>query len=233
MRPPIELGNRRTSVQSIFEFLRDEIVNLRLLPGTKISEAEVARQFGVSRQPVRDAFTRLENIDLLLIRPQKATEVRLFSTEDITRARFIRSALEVEVLRRAAKMWDEKDKARLDAIIKQQEAAIEAKNSRKFNKLDHEFHETLCRVGRAEFVISAIEENKSKVARLCRLSLATDDESQELQRLRDVLRDHKEILERLYARDPEGAAAVGKRHLSRLDDTIKALRESHSHFFED
>ncbi|NNE48440.1 MAG: GntR family transcriptional regulator, partial [Rhodothermales bacterium] len=42
---------------------------------------EVARCFGVSRQPVRNAFTKLGSEDLLLIRPQKATEVRGFSME--------------------------------------------------------------------------------------------------------------------------------------------------------
>ena len=62
--------DRRTSVDVVFEHLHDAIATLELLPGDKISEAEIAAQFGVSRQPVRDAFSRLENLDLLLIRPQ-------------------------------------------------------------------------------------------------------------------------------------------------------------------
>ena len=69
-----EIRDRRTSVEVIFEHLYDEISNLLLLPGDKISEADVAARFGVSRQPVRDAFSRLENMDLLLIRPHGAAQ---------------------------------------------------------------------------------------------------------------------------------------------------------------
>ena len=51
-------------------------------PGAKLSEVEVARRIGVSRQPVREAFNRLATMDLLLIRPQKSTRVRGFSMDD-------------------------------------------------------------------------------------------------------------------------------------------------------
>ena len=73
------VGERRTSVDDIFDYLYDEISGLRLRPGDRISEADIAARFGVSRQPVRDAFNRLANLDLLLIRPQRATEVKRFS----------------------------------------------------------------------------------------------------------------------------------------------------------
>ena len=56
-------SDRRTAVDEIFDHLRAEIDALRLRPGDRISEAEIAARFGVSRQPVRDAFTRLANLD--------------------------------------------------------------------------------------------------------------------------------------------------------------------------
>ena len=95
-------SDRRTAVDEIFDHLRAEIDALRLRPGDRISEAEIAARFGVSRQPVRDAFTRLANLDLLLIRPQRATEVKRFSAREIEKSRFVRAAVEAEVLRRAA-----------------------------------------------------------------------------------------------------------------------------------
>ena len=48
-------SDRRTAVDEIFDHLRAEIDALRLRPGDRISEAEIAARFGVSRQPVRDA----------------------------------------------------------------------------------------------------------------------------------------------------------------------------------
>ena len=79
MAKSIRLTERRTSVDEVFDYLHDQIAALDLLPGDKISEADMAARFGISRQPVRDAFSRLANLDLLLIRPQRATEVKRFS----------------------------------------------------------------------------------------------------------------------------------------------------------
>jgi len=78
---------RRTSVDEVFDHLRDQILSLELKPGDLISEAEIAARFGLSRQPVRDAFSRLANLDMLLIRPQRATEVRRFSMRQIEKTR--------------------------------------------------------------------------------------------------------------------------------------------------
>ena len=97
MSETVELMERRTTTDVVFDALHEEIVSLKLLPGSKLSEAEVSKRFGVSRQPVRDAFNRLANLDLMLIRPQKASEVRGFSMERIAHARFVRLAIELEV----------------------------------------------------------------------------------------------------------------------------------------
>lgn len=55
--------NARMSVSDVvFEHLRQQVLGLSLPPGTKLSEVEVAKQMGVSRQPVRDAFYRLSKL---------------------------------------------------------------------------------------------------------------------------------------------------------------------------
>ena len=59
----------------IFETLYRQVVTVELAPGSRLSEAGVARAMGVSRQPVRDAFWRLSKLGLLRIRPQRATTV--------------------------------------------------------------------------------------------------------------------------------------------------------------
>lgn len=60
----------RSSVEKIVDFLYAEITSMRMLPGTRISETDIARKFGVSRQPVREAFTHLARMDLILVRPR-------------------------------------------------------------------------------------------------------------------------------------------------------------------
>jgi DNA-binding GntR family transcriptional regulator len=220
------LGTRRTSVDDIFDYLHDEILSLRLRPGDKISEADIAAQFGVSRQPVRDAFSRLATLDLLLIRPQRATEVRRFSKLGIVKSRFVRAAVESEVLRRAAMHCDARGAAELDLALAAQEQTMRDNDVDGFGALDYDFHRTLCQIAQTEFVFDVIMTEKSKVDRLCILSLSKGD------RIPELVNDHRDIAEAVKAHDADKAVEVGRRHLSRLDDTIEQISISNAGYFE-
>lgn len=221
-----QIRGRRTTVDVIYEHLYAEIAALRLRPGDKISEAEIAAKFYVSRQPVRDAFSRLENLDLLLIRPQRATEVKRFSRREITKSRFVRASVEAEVLRRAAKECDGIGAARLDACLMQQEAIVDAGDYEKFGELDYEFHQTLCEIAKVDFAFEVIKQEKANVDRLCMLSLAKEN------RMTLLLDDHKSIAGHLKKHDQEGAVEAGMLHLSRLDATIEAISSAHEDYFD-
>ena len=221
-----QLGERRTSVDDIFDHLHQEILSLRLRPGDKISEADIAAQFGVSRQPVRDAFSRLATLDLLLIRPQRATEVKRFSSREIAKSRFVRAAIERDVLRRAAAECDAVGAAELDAELAAQDRAIRGSDVDTFGALDYAFHKTLCKIAKVDFAFDVIMVEKSKVDRLCILSLSKGD------RMPELVADHREIAEAVKNHDAERAIACGMRHLSRLDDTIKQISITNANYFE-
>ena len=220
-----QLGARRTTVDEIFDHLHDEILSLRLRPGDKISEADIATQFGVSRQPVRDAFSRLASLDLLLIRPQRATEVKRFSMREIVKSRFVRAAVEKEVLRRAAELCDADGAARLNAAIALQDQMIEHGTVELFGKLDYQFHETLCDIAQADFAFDVIMTEKSKVDRLCVLSLFKVD------RIPELVEDHRTIADAVKRGDDAAAIAAGTHHLSRLDKTIEHISATNANYF--
>ena len=221
-----ELLERRTTTDVVFDTLHENIVSLKLLPGTKLSEAEVARSFGVSRQPVRDAFNRLANLDLLVIRPQKATEVRGFSMERIAHARFVRLAVELEVVRRACALWDDRRAAILEHNLDQQQQAIDTGQPGTFHTLDQEFHKLICELGGCPMTIRTIEECKQKVDRLCVLGLEKEREAATL------LEDHRILARALKSGSAEEATSIVRHHLSRLDDIISEIQRTHSEYFE-
>lgn len=223
----IKTTERRTGVDSVFDYLYGEIVSMRLLPGAKISEAEIAKLFDISRQPVRDAFSRLENLDLLLIRPQKATEVKRFSSTAITTARFVRAAVETEVLRRAARICKQDGKELLDEQIAEQQLAVDENNGDQFRSLDYAFHAALCTVAQTDFAIDVIAQNKAKVDRLCVLGLSRNDKIDQL------FDDHQQIATAVTGNNEEGAVKAGMLHLSRLDGTINAIRDENADYFYD
>ena len=228
MAQSLKAVERRTAVDSVFDHLYAEIVSMQLLPGTKISEAEIASKFDVSRQPVRDAFSRLENLDLLLIRPQKATEVKRFSYTAITRSRFVRASVEAEVLRRAARECDKDGADILEARLQEQETSVKENDYDRFRSLDYAFHESICSVGKVDFAFDVITQEKAKVDRLCVLGLAARDE-----RLDQLLDDHIAIAASISRNDEEGAVKAGMLHLSRLDTTISNIRKEHVDYFDD
>jgi DNA-binding GntR family transcriptional regulator len=227
MGQAIQRGERRTNVDDIFDYLHEEILSLNLRPGDKISEADIASQFGVSRQPVRDAFSRLANLDLLLIRPQRSTEVRRFSMREIEKSRFVRAAVETKVLQRAAEYCDTQGAAQLDAALAQQDKAIKEKDFDSFGALDYEFHKTLCEIAQADFAFDVIMSEKSKVDRLCILGLSKED------RMPELVADHRAIAEAIKDHDADTAVEFGMRHLSRLDKTIESISATKASYFED
>jgi DNA-binding GntR family transcriptional regulator len=217
---------RRTSTDAVYETLHEEIQTLKILPGTKLSESEVARRFGVSRQPVRNAFTRLGNQDLLLIRPQKATEVRGFSMDRISLARFVRLSVEIEVTRGAIQLWNLDREAKLDANLQLQEQAIENGDMAEFHAQDYEFHRLVCELSGTPLAFDVILQCKQQVDRLCALSLTKDREA------KSVLADHRKIADGMASGNLEQAQSTIRKHLSRLDETIDFIHESHPNYFE-
>lgn len=196
------------------------------MPGTKLSETEVARRFGVSRQPVRNAFTKLGNEELLIIRPQKATEVRGFSMDRVALARLVRLSVELEITRCATTLWNAECEAKLEENLVLQERAIDALDLPTFHALDYDFHRLICTLSNNPLAFEVILDCKQKVDRLCVLSLTKDSEA------KAVLEDHRDIAEGLASGDLEKAQGTIRKHLSRLDETINFIHETHPDYFE-
>jgi len=219
-------ADRRTSADAVFDQLHSDIVSVRLLPGTKLSESDIAKRYEISRQPVREAFIRLNDLGLLTVRPQKATIVRRISKSAIQQARFVRAAVEVEVARQACHVKTADSLDELEELLQQQADCLENKDIPGFNALDHQFHEGICILAGCDFAIEVINDCKAKVDRLCLLSLANQSDAKQ------VYSDHVAILKHLSNRDENQLIGAIRMHLSRLDDTIDVVQSQHSDYFE-
>lgn len=218
---------RRTAADDIFEQLRSEIVSLRLKPGTRISEVEFANQFEVSRQPVREAFIRLSKINLLEIRPQKATLVRKISEREILHARFLRVAVEVEVIRLACKIEGNLFQAGFEENLKAQESALSAGQVLEFHDLDYDFHNLICATAQCEFAFDTIADSKTHVDRLCLISLSTE------RGMYEIFQDHQQLYQMLQKNDAVEMERLIRLHICRLDQTLADARERHPEYFQD
>lgn len=181
---------------------------------------------GVSRQPVRDAFNRLGNLGLLKIRPQRPTIVRGFSLEKIQNARFVRLSVELEIVRLASQTWSEDNAEALATNIDLQREALTANRPEEFHELDYAFHAIICESAGRPMAFETIRRCKQQVDRLCMLSLARNTEGP------GVLNDHCSIADAFRRGASDEVIDLTRQHLSRLDDTIDEIHETHTDYFE-
>ncbi|SON58142.1 putative HTH-type transcriptional regulator YdfH [Hartmannibacter diazotrophicus] len=221
--PVLRQVDRPSVADQVFGELHRQVLSLELKPGAKLSEVEVARQMGVSRQPVRDAFYRLSKLGFLLIRPQRATTVTLISSEAVMQARFIRTALEVETVRAGAKSLTDADLDVLRGVLERQKDAVAAGDRSAFHQLDDRFHKEICDRSGVGFAWDLILENKGHMDRVRMLSLAFASQT--------AFNDHVAIFNALKARDELQAAEAMRQHLSRIREQIDRIRADNHDFF--
>lgn len=210
----------------VYREIRDAIVGLRLKPGQIISEADVARQFGASRQPVHDAFVRLQASGLLHVLPQRGTRVARISIKDVRDAQVIRRAIEAATVARACDRRRPESLAALKANVARQEAVSGAREPGAFLKLDEEFHRLLAQCADLEMAWTIIEDAKSHMDRVRFLSLPQTTPVEAL------IRQHKAIVAGVERGDAAAAQAALAEHFCEIDKSLPALEAEFPELFD-
>ena len=211
----------------VYQILRQAIVSLRLRPGAALSEQDIAKQLSVSRQPVREAFIKLAETGLVQVRPQRGTYVVKISTQAVLEARFVREAVEVAVVRRAAASTNRAaGLRRLELNLQaQQEAASKAEHER-FLMLDEAFHLSFAQMIGCHQAWRVIEDVKAQMDRVRFLSLS---EATPMSRL---IEQHAMVLEAVRRGDADAAAAALRDHLNEILTSLPTLAQRHADLFE-
>lgn len=208
------------TVRAIHAKLRHELVTLRLPPATRLSENELAVRFGTSRAPVREALIRLADEGFIDILPQRGSFVSRISIGAMRRARFVREAIEISVVRQAAADGLSKAvRADIDKAIADQIAARD--DAEKFTMADDRFHRSLVEgIGIAQ-LWSVLEREKAQFDRVRFLSLPHTTPA-------DVLvEQHKAIVAAIDARKPDAAADAMHAHMSEVLKITSTLVSLH------
>ncbi|WP_322470666.1 GntR family transcriptional regulator [Hydrogenophaga sp. SNF1] len=139
-----------------YERIEALIVQLELLPGTALSEAELSARLGIGRTPVREALQRLAREHLVQILPQRGV---LVSALDIKRQlRLLETRREVErlVARCAARRATDQERQQFAELAKEFNAAAKAKDQTRFMRADKAFNDLSLRAARNEFASGAM-----------------------------------------------------------------------------
>ena len=110
---------RRVLREEIREILMEDILQGRIKPGERIVETRLAREFGVSQAPVREALRDLELLGFVTTSAFRSTQVREVSDEERAEIYPIRAALEGLAARAAATRLDEAGLNHLEGLIQE------------------------------------------------------------------------------------------------------------------
>ncbi len=217
--------SKETIASRVVDALRDDIITMGLKPGDVISESDIAGRYGVSRQPVREAFIRLAQQGLLLIRPKRATVVKKISPIGVRQSRFIRESIEVEIIRRVAGQPSDDAADVLAKLIVDQEAASDGGDTRRFHTLDELFHRTLARLAGVEYAWQLIDDHKMQLDRVRYLTLGVSSTQR-------AIVEHKQIVEAVAKADPTAAETAMRAHLARAELLLNQTITDFPDYFE-
>ena len=218
-RTPGHLDRSRQVAPQIFETLRARILSLELKPNTLLSRAALQAEFGVSQTPVRDALMRLEQEGLVEIYPQHATLVARIDVSAARQAHFLRLAIELEAVRRVAVERDDAIVAALEQALATLRASVEDYEA--FAAADRAFHQLFYEASGVPDLFHMVRRQSGHIDRLRRLNLPLPG------KMEAVIRDHAALADAVARRDPDGAAAILRRHLSGTLSIVDQIRERH------
>lgn len=222
--PAVPLDRRRQAAPQVYELLRERILALDLTPGTVLSRADLAAQFGVSQTPVREALIKLGDEGLVDIFPQHATVVSRIDIDTALQAHFLRRAIELELVHELSRLPEAALRAllvRLRAHIERQAAALAPQDWPDFTREDRAFHHAMYEAAGQTALWQLVQSRAGHVDRLRRLNLPAKGKAQA------VLGDHRAITAALAARDAVAAQAAVRAHLAGTLAFVQQVRTRH------
>ncbi len=210
--------DRRKVTDWVYEELKSAIVDLRLAPGDPLREATLADQLGVSKTPIREALTRLEQEGLVETTSFKGAVVTGYSRQDLLEIYELRELLENAAARTAAESMADADRDRLDRICRESRKLKKNHDAAGLPALISAFDDVLFEQVRNSRIRALIENLRAHLTRIGHLTAEIPG------RIEASVDEHEKIVQAIAARDPELAERQMREHIRSVrDDQLRAL----------
>lgn len=200
------------------------IINLKLAPGSAVSENELSAALSVSRTPVREALIELSRVHLVEILPQRGSYISKIDYELIEESRFVRLVIETAVLKLACQGIEQRYMDELKKNLDVQKQVHKAGDAEQFLKLDNEFHQLIFTSVGKNWSYKIVKDQMIHFDRLRSLSLQSFNAEY-------LLRDHEDLVYAISRQDSEMAEMLIARHLMRHQMEKSELLERYPDYF--
>lgn len=213
---PVE---NQTLADKVCEQIVTAIVVGEIPPGQKISEPELARTYGISRGPLREAIRRLEGLRLIERKPHVGARVVKLSIKELVEIYRVREALEGMACRMAAEFMPDDEIASLRALLDEHERNVEQLEGRSYfqKEGDLDFHYRIVQGSKNSKLLELLGSDLYHLVRMYRYQFSVSSS-----RPKRALKEHRQIVDAIEARDPELAEMLMRRHISAARKNIEA-----------
>jgi DNA-binding GntR family transcriptional regulator len=215
-QPGEETAERRTLAERAYLALREEIVTLRLPPGSPIHEERLSQSLGTGRTPVREAVKRLAADGLVAVYPRRGTFVTEINITDHGLLAEVRRPMEAQAAAAAAQRATEAERAELAELARQcrDPAAGVGGRPEATMRLDAAVHRAIYGAAHNRYLAGTLGEYYDLTLRIWYLFLP---------RLTDVTEhvgEHAPLIEAILDGDPDTARALMERHVEGFEQAV-------------
>ncbi len=200
--------------------LRHEILTCILSPGQVVSERELARQYDVSKTPIREALSQVCHDGLMQRLPGRGYMVAPITIKDVRDLFDLRLILETTAAERAAQ---HSSAARITVLKEMASVSYcldDPESHLLFLKTNRNFHLTLAEAAGNRRLVKTMEGLMVEMDRLFHLGLRLRDSSEEMKQ------EHQEVVAALEIGDVEGAKdTIGRQIMSSRDRILEAIMQ--------
>lgn len=215
-------AERRARSGDIRDILEQEIVTGERGAGERLDEQAVAKRFGVSRTPVREAINQLASAGLVEQIPNRGAFVRETGLADLVEMFEVMAELEAMAGRLAARRIDVAGRARLQEALAACETAAARNAPDDYYYENERFHEAIYGACGNSFLAAEARRLHQRLKAFRRLQLRVP------QRMHQSLAEHRRIVAAIEAGDGERAEAELKVHImvqgERFADLVASLK---------
>jgi DNA-binding GntR family transcriptional regulator len=219
VRPPragaaADTAAEPSSTQRIVDSITTAIVERRLMPGTKLAEAQIGEIFKVSRTVVRQALNRLSRDHLVTLEPARGAFVAQPSVEEAHQVFEVRSMVEAAMIKALCAAISDAQVTQLRRHLQQEQAAVARTDVAGRTRLLADFHVLLARMLGNEVLAQLLADLLAR----CSLVALMYQSSHSAEHSQD---EHVAIVDALERRDARAAVRLMESHLGNVERNLR------------
>lgn len=189
--------NHPSLKENAYRLIKDKLLNLEIVPGSRIREDFIAEEISMSRTPVREAISQLVSEGLIKLIPRKGLFFIDLSPEEINELIDVRGALEALAVKICIERIDEDIEKRLEEIIKSAEEGLKTADYETCNRMDSLFHKEIAWSTGNQKLIQYLEE----IEDFMRIARSLEKKTQAEQKCLRSVEQHWRIFNNIKARN--------------------------------